>query len=267
LGVGISPQTGANTRPPSLFALIIGINKYASPNIRDLKGAVPDALAVKTYLEADLGVPASQIRILCDAEATREAVIREFNNLVVDHRIHRGDPIFIYYAGYGSEADAPKEWAADGTKIQMLVPHDLRTSADGRGTYGIPDRTIGTILSLVSEKRGDNITVIFDCCHSGSAHARLLESNHKARYIETPNHVPSDLDLEIWNGAQSGVVIAPGFLHRGLRSHIVLAACGANEVAYEDKENGIFTVALLILLSVVDTQNVTYASCSSGFPA
>ena len=160
LGVGMSHKTGASTKPPQLFALIIGINEYASPTICDLKGAVPDALAVKKYLEEDLGVPASQIRILCDGEATRAAVIQAFSNLVVDHRIHRGDPIFIYYAGYGSNANAPKGWASDGTKIHMLVPHDLRTSVDGQGTYGIPDRTINTILSHVAEKWGDNIVRI-----------------------------------------------------------------------------------------------------------
>ena len=112
-------------------------------------------------------------------------------------------------------------------------------------------------------------TVIFDCCHYESAHARLLGSIHRARYTEIPNDVPSDLDLEIWNGTQgkkSGVVIAPGLLHRGLRSHTVLAACGANEVAYEDGGNGIFTIALLKFLSVVGTQNVTCASLLQRLP-
>ena len=157
LGVGISAKTVSRTKPPSLFAIIIGINEYASPSICDLKGAVPDALAVQKYLEGDLGVPRSQICVLCDAEATRAAIIQAINNLVVDHRIHRGDPIFIYYAGYGSEVDAPRDWAADGTKIQMLVPHDLRTNVDSRGTCGIPDRTINALLSRVAENRGDNI--------------------------------------------------------------------------------------------------------------
>jgi hypothetical protein len=154
------PKAGSSTGPPSLFALIIGINEYASPGICNLEGAVADALAVKKYLEEDLGVPASQIRLLLNAEATRKAIIQELNNLVADQRIHRGDPILVYYAGHGSEADAPKDWESGGAKIQMLIPHDLRTNVDSRGTYGIPDRTIGALLSHVAKKWGDNIVCL-----------------------------------------------------------------------------------------------------------
>jgi hypothetical protein len=161
LGLGIlDAKAGSSTGPPSLFALIIGIDEYASPEVCNLEGAVADALAVKKYLEEDLGIPASQIRLLLNAEATRRAIIQELNNLVTDQRIHRGDPIFVYYAGHGSEADAPKDWKPGGAKIQMLIPHDLRTNVDSRGTYGIPDRTISALLSHIAKKWGDNIVCL-----------------------------------------------------------------------------------------------------------
>jgi hypothetical protein len=147
----------AGLRSP-LYALIIGINKYASPEIYDLKGAVPDALSMKQYLESDLGVPPSQIRFLCNAEATRSAIIQEFNSLVADQRIHRGDPILIFFAGHGGEVDAPTDWEAGGGKIQMLIPHDFQANVDSRVTHGIPThRTIGTLLSRIAEKWGNNI--------------------------------------------------------------------------------------------------------------
>jgi Caspase domain len=150
----------SSTKSPPFFALIIGINEYTSPKVCNLEGAVPDALAVKTYLENDLGVPASQIRLLLNAEATRSAIIQEFYNLIADQRIHRGDPILIYYAGYGGEVDAPKGWESHDAKIQMVIPHDFRTIVDGRTTCGIPDRTIGTLLSRVAGKWDDNIVCL-----------------------------------------------------------------------------------------------------------
>jgi hypothetical protein len=153
LGTDASSSTGLSP----FFALIIGIDEYASPEVRNLEGAVPDALSVKRYLEEDLGVMASQIRLLCNAEATRGAIIQEFNNLIADQRIHRGDPILIYYAGHGGEVDAPEGWEAGDVKIQMLIPHDFRSNVDGQGTYGIPDRTISTLLSHIAGKCGDNI--------------------------------------------------------------------------------------------------------------
>jgi Caspase domain len=155
-----SPESPSSPEPSSFFALIIGINEYGSSMIPNLKGAVPDALAVKTYLEEHLGVPVSQIHLLCNAEATRSAIIQALNNFVSDQRIHHGDPILIFYAGHGGEVGAPKGWEAGEAKIQMLIPHDFGPNADGLVTHGIPARTIGTLLSYAAEKCGDNIVCL-----------------------------------------------------------------------------------------------------------
>jgi hypothetical protein len=162
-----SVELCSNTKPsPPFAALLMGINNYASSEIYDLDGAVPDALAFKKYLEDDLGVPASRIRLLLDAEATRSAIIQEFDNLIADQRINRGDPILIFYAGHGGEVNAPKGWEAGSPKIQMLIPYDYRSDVDGLGIYGIPDRTIGTLLSRVAEKCGDNIVCLPIPCNN-----------------------------------------------------------------------------------------------------
>lgn len=126
-------------------------------------GAVPDALAMKRYLEECLKVPESQIRFLCNAEATREEIIQEFNNLVIDQRINPGDPILIFYAGHGGETYAPKGWEAGDAKIQMLIPYDFTPvdkkkieSIPDRVIDGIPDRTVGALLSQIAKKKNDN---------------------------------------------------------------------------------------------------------------
>jgi Caspase domain len=142
--------------------LVIGINDYASHDVYDLDGAVADALAFKRYLEDDLGVPTSQIRLLLNAEATRSAIIGALDKLATDKRIKPGDPIIFYYAGHGGEVDAPKNWEAGGAKIQMLIPHDFRTTVNGEVLHGIPDRTIGVLLSRVAEKKGNNIVSLHE---------------------------------------------------------------------------------------------------------
>ena len=81
--------------------------------------------------------------------------------------------------------------------------------------------------------------------------------------------MPSHLDLDIWSGAQgekSGFVIVPNFLRHSVRSHILLAACAAKEPAYEDHGKGVFTTALLRLMSAVGTQNLTYANLVRWLP-
>ena len=152
---------------PRLFALIIGINEYESPNIRNLLGAVPDADAVRGYLQKHLGVPSSQIRNLRNSEATRAAIINGIEAFLFNDEIKKGDPILIYYAGHGGSADTPKGWETGSTgKIELLIPYDHSSSLeDTNPKHGIPDRTLGVLLSQLAIEKGDNIVrKIFILC-------------------------------------------------------------------------------------------------------
>jgi hypothetical protein len=63
--------------------------------------------------------------------------------------------------------------------------------------------------------------------------------------------------------------IPPGFLQRDLRSHVFLAACGAEELASETGGRGVFTKALLDALIRVNVDTVTYIDLMrriSGLP-
>ena len=141
-----------------MFALIIGINFYDS--VRSLRGAVGDALLVKKYLEDNLKVPSGQIHTLLNKEASRTAIIKAFISLRDDGRIVEGDPIFIYYAGHGSEIASPE--GEVGSKQQVLLPRDYCVT-DEKHVSPIPDRTIGALIAQIAEKKGDNIVrLIFE---------------------------------------------------------------------------------------------------------
>ena len=148
-------------RPPShIFALIIGINKYESPDIPNLVGAVPDADAVQYYLQKHLGVPSSQIRNLRNSEATRAAIIDGIEAFSLNDKIEEGDPILIYYAGHGGSADTPKGWEVGSTgKIELLIPYDCSPLAleDDNPKHGIPDCTLEDLLSQLAIEKGNNI--------------------------------------------------------------------------------------------------------------
>lgn len=153
----ISPYYSQSSR---LFALIIGINKYKTVKrpFLNLKGAVPDADLVQSYLQKHLGVPKSQIRNLRDSEATRAAILHEINALTTDDRIQHGDPIFIFYAGHGSSAPTPKGWESEGPTIQLLLPHDfLCENEKGQKVHGIPYRSLSVLLGRLASAKGDNI--------------------------------------------------------------------------------------------------------------
>ena len=141
---------------PRLFALIIGINVYQDGKIPNLKGAVPDAEAIREFIVNELDVPASQMTILLNSQATRTAIIGAFQQLAVNPAIHRGDAILIFYAGHGSVATAPENWHTEDGKIQMLVPVDCGI----KDIHGIPDKTIGSLITKIADNKGDNIVCV-----------------------------------------------------------------------------------------------------------
>ncbi len=149
---------------PSLFALVIGIDKYLSNGIPNLSGAVADADAISTFLQETLRVPTGQIKNLRNEEGTRltiEVAIKDLGNNPV---IKKDDPILIFYAGHGAEANAPTGWSSANGKIQMLLPHDFITSGsdDSKRGQGVLDMRLSHLLADLAAKKSDNI-VRFPC--------------------------------------------------------------------------------------------------------
>lgn len=150
--------------PTRLHALIIGIDKYEAAE--RLWGCVHDSMAVEEFLVEDLQVPRTQIVSLRNEEASRGAVIQAFRDLADQVNILWDDPIFIFFAGHGSELDAPEAWKAGGHgskpvaplsgafgKFQAILPQDYNTGT----VHAIPDRTIGALLIKIAQKKGNNI--------------------------------------------------------------------------------------------------------------
>ncbi|TFY62831.1 hypothetical protein EVG20_g6557 [Dentipellis fragilis] len=270
VNINMPPQPEVvETNAPRLFALVVGINQYRSSSVRNLQGAVPDADNINHYLTEELRVPPSQIRNLRDGEATRAAIIDGIRALTDDPKINSNDPIFIYFAGHGATTKTPDGWEAGGPKIQMLIPHDHDCVVAGKTIYGIPDRTIGVLLERLAKKKGNNVSVIFDCCHSGSGtRTDEIDSSYLVRGIEIKKPVPSDLDKEIWSQSADdrATVVAAGFLQSGLRSHVLLAACGSEETAQEREGRGVFTKSFLETIISTGADKLTYRDIIQRIP-
>ncbi|KAG9128408.1 hypothetical protein FRC07_013748 [Ceratobasidium sp. 392] len=247
-GDDIIPIPG-DDKPP-LYALIIGINDY--PKIAGLKGAVRDAESFRDYLIKQLAVPEAQIVALLNKQATRDNIIGAIRALGTNSKIKPQDPIVIFYAGHGTMLDKPEGWEAGESQIQALVPYDIKAEDASRNPIvPIPDRTIAALLNEIAQTKGDNITVIFDCCHSASG---------------TPD-VDSDILYNVPKSETRHAVVAKGFANQELRSHVLLAACGSEELAYESDGLGDFTVGLLKTLKQYGADKTTYKGCIERLPA
>ncbi|KAG6875959.1 hypothetical protein C0993_006569, partial [Termitomyces sp. T159_Od127] len=151
----IKPSLQAvNIRSPSFFALIIGINKYMDPDIPDLRCAVNDADAVEHFLTSEIGIPKDRVMNLRDEGATRAAILTAMRDLAHHEAISAQDPILIYYAGHGSEANAPisvGDINDANDMIQILLPHDFELKGSQNvQRQGIFDITLSFLLADIA---------------------------------------------------------------------------------------------------------------------
>ena len=87
------------------------------------------------------------------------------------------------------------------------------------------------------------------------------------RGIDVGN-IPSDLDQDIWGDFDSSKVskVHSDFARRGLRSHVLLAASRAEELAYERASRGVFTTVILKTLVDIGVDKLTYADLLKRMP-
>ncbi|KZV82915.1 hypothetical protein EXIGLDRAFT_754684 [Exidia glandulosa HHB12029] len=269
-----------NGKPP-LFALIVGIDVYKHRSGFDnLTGAVADADDVCDFITTTLPVDA-QVSILRNEQATRTAIIGALSAMKTNDDIKRGDPILIFYAGHGAEVPAPRRWPQ--SMMQMLIPHNFLPSHPSTPEQrGILDVTLGRYLEQLAKAKGNNITVILDSCHSGSGTRDSSPLGVMSRGFKLPASYAIDPDVDDLKLPESytadadakedtdrgnrGSHPAVGFKASGLASHVLLAACSAEESARECDGRGYFTTALFEVLRASTARQMTYSEIVTQLP-
>ncbi|PBK84038.1 hypothetical protein ARMGADRAFT_1170196 [Armillaria gallica] len=272
---GLNAQGGRMKPGLDVFALIIGINTYK--NFEHLKGAVPDADNIAALL-VKLGISSDRIQNLRNEEATGSAILEALTALKDNSKIIKGKTaILIYFAGHGGRAKVPgkwKDWQAPNGYIEVLCPVDAKdrvyvpnsswtqTLAEGES---ISDRRITTILRELSDAKGNNITLICDCCHSAGLNRGGDSSDSAVR--ATP-------DIVVMSDSQSSSLERGGKTREGIssidvcegfraswNSHVFIAACSHDQQARETSDGGRFTGALHEVVGAVsDIRDLTYNS-------
>ncbi|KAJ6622310.1 caspase domain-containing protein [Mycena sp. CBHHK59/15] len=250
------------------FALIIGIDEYGSRAIPNLNGCVGDAESFQECLSRTLGpAPESGVLLLTNADAKRKDILSAFHTHLIDNpAIERGEPIIIYFAGHGSRVPAPTGWHSPSGQVETICPSNESTQAEGELIHGIPDFTINALLRILAREKGNNITLVCDSCHSGGVARHIGEEQQTARYrLVGAVPMPADIDGDILERA-NGEGLEFGF-HGSRSSHVLLAACAADESAYEGSDTGrvrgAFTTALMRQFEILESQirigRITYS--------
>lgn len=148
--ISASPQ-------PSAFALVVGVGDYR--DVTDADGARADAERFAGMLEASMGLPPKQIRLLTDARATRSDILSQVTWL--KENVPEGSRIYFFFAGHGTpHVD---------TGHSYILPHEAN-----------PDLLVDTgielkdLLSRLGESQAREILAFVDSCFSGSGGRSVL---------------------------------------------------------------------------------------------
>ena len=160
-------------------AVLIGINKYQVPGA-DLQGCVNDVKNLKGALTTYYGFDDKDIITLTDAQATKKAMEQAIKKLITKGK--KGDVLLLHYSGHGSNVPDDNGDEAD-KRDEILCPTDLDWKDPFRDDW--LRKTLGKLRS------GVNLTVIMDCCHSGTI-TRVMNPSDAPR---RQRYLPCPLDL------------------------------------------------------------------------
>lgn len=237
-------------------ALLVGIN-YVGTSY-SLKGCLNDVKHIKALLE---GKGFADIEVLTEKDATTANILAALKRLVAD--AEPGDVLVFHYSGHGSQIYSKLE---TDMLDEIICPIDL----DWKEKV-ITDNELKEIFNPVPN--GVNITVILDCCHSGTAldqtetakisgtkdlspphTVKVVKRSKKSRYLAPPAEVLqniSDKNLELRDWSTSRDINETALL---------IAGCQPNQTSADATIGGVAQgAATAALISAVNANpEITY---------
>ena len=208
-------------------ALLVGIDRYANLPY-PLSGCVNDAQVLTQLLEDSFGFGPDATSTLLNEQATRERILAELDALVA--ATEQDDIVVIAYSGHGSQMtdrDRDDPDALDETIVPYdsgRAPHENRDITD--------DEIYDRLLRLAEKTRF--ITLLFDCCHSGSVSRDGF--GDRSRWIPTDDRPASELPplpAQLRPRAAGMRDLGPsGWLPLSER-YVLIAGCRDDESSYE----------------------------------
>ena len=253
------------------YVLLIGIDHYP-PRYNSLDGCVNDIDAIENLLldPPGIDIPPEQIHItrlaaphpgrLSSSRFQAETLKPTKANLINAMKAMAGpsvkssDRVLIYYSGHGDE----KLWTGSPVWHEALVPHNEQE------IEYLFDVEINALINAIAA-RTDDLTIVFDCCHSAGATRDLsnVKTGGAVRALKSEPTViaPPDMAaLGFGNGATHSRVMGSHLLQSPDPDYLVVIACQSDEKAgegaypYDQPSHGVFTHSLLNVLSDRDAR-------------
>ena len=196
----------------AIVGRFIGVDRYQDVSIRDLTGAKNDALALWS-----LFVDTIQ-KIEAEVITGKDATVRKIKNALEDSllKASNNDTVIIFYSGHGSPDHRITAYDTDLTNLTST---------------SIPMEDIAELFKKSSAK---SILFVLDCCFSGGAPAKVLESSPIPRSLGNP------------------------LVSLGGQGRVIIAASNFDEPSYElpSTGHGILTKAIIDVFLSWDSESV-----------
>jgi metacaspase-1 len=211
-------------------ALLVGLNRYPDPD-NTLRGCLNDVRQMHALLRTHFDFRSgSAISTLTDAEATTAAIVQQLHWLVDEAA--PGDVLVFHYSGHGSQVDDRHGDEVDDGLDEIICPYDL----DWNDPFTDDD-----LCEIVGKlPTGANLTVVLDCCHSGTGLREPAggKSSERQRYMAPPTMPRRTASLTLRR-----------FGHRASqRGAVLVAGCRADQVSADALIDGDYHGALTYYL-------------------
>jgi len=229
-------------------ALLVGIGTYESlPPEMFLHGPKNDVVAMQDLLTKTLDFKPDSIRVLKDAEASRDAILSSIEDwLIKDTK--DGDRIYLYFSGHGLQVKDLNKDEEDGMD-EALASYNIKAVDTDWSNVILDD----DLEPLLEKMKGRVVTLVIDACHSGTISRSLsldvAAGIEGARFLPRPFAKPVKKALTRGLRIDTGVVDKPAVVKES--GVTTWSAAAPYQVAWddvrlpEDKRHGVFTSAYI----------------------
>ncbi len=213
-----SAGTTANRPIQDKWAVIIGVSRFASPQIPTLKYPSKDALDFYNFLVTKGNFARDHVLLLRDDRATKINILDAFGDGFLPRRVLENDLVVVFISSHGSPADVAGE--------NFIIAYDT----DPRRPYATGIRLQDLSSELTKRTSCDRIVLLLDACHSGAA---VIGEKGMSR-------APSNFALDSITGV----------------GQLVISSSRPDESSWESKRypNGVFTKQLIGALEATGPQ-------------
>jgi helicase len=211
----------------------MGVNRYASPSVSELRFAEADARALHALFSDTL---AGDNTLLVGAEVTRAALEENFARLA---GCDENDVVVITFSGHGSET-------------HELITHDARVEDLAAST--VP---LARLTEWFSGIPARHLVCVLDCCFSGEMGAKVLTLDARPRGMDSEDRILAEMAGDGRLILTASTATQPAWEYARLRHgllthHLIDALQGAPEVA-EGERLPVLSLMAHVTRRVIDT--------------